>query len=72
VTENLSLKREHDNLRIIDCCNDIEDAVSQFGHSMDDLIKNIHFQHSCAFSVEQIGEHAKRLSHEFIKKITLK
>ena len=49
---------------IIRYCNDIEDAIQTYGADEEDFLSNVHFQNSCAFSMMQIGEMVKRLSHE--------
>jgi len=62
MTKDLSFKRERDNLRIlISHCNSIENAISRFGHGIDDFAENTIFQYSCAFSVQQIGDTIRRI-----------
>jgi len=68
-TEDLFLKRDIENLKIIiEYCNNVENALLCFGSDEEDFIEKIHFQQTCAFSIEQIGERVKRLSHELIQK----
>ena len=49
---------------ILRYCTNIEEAVHMFGSDEEDFLNNIQFQHSCAFSLLQIGEIVKRISTE--------
>ncbi len=61
------MNRDMPNIKsIIQYCNDIEEAVSMFGSDEEDFLNNTQFQHSCAFSLLQIGEIVKRLSVDLI------
>ena len=56
-------KRDVENLRIIiGFCRDIELLTEIHGRSEKDFRENISLQYGCVFSLEQIGEHVKRLS----------
>jgi len=61
--ENSSTNRDIEWIEyVIQYCNDIKDAVRVFGNDEEDFTDNIHFQRSCVFSMQQIGEIVKRLS----------
>ncbi|MDR1690799.1 MAG: DUF86 domain-containing protein [Candidatus Methanoplasma sp.] len=52
-----------DNIRVIvKYCEDLEYLTKVHGSDEDDFQENISLQYSCVFSLEQIGEHIKRLS----------
>ena len=66
--ENSSMNRDIEWIKhVIQYCSDIKDAVRVFGDDEEDFIDNIHFQRSCVFSMQQIGEIIKRLSDELKK-----
>ena len=66
---NSSINRDTEYIeKIIQFCNDVTDAVRTFGNDEEDFTSNIHFQRSCIFSMQQIGEFVKRLSDELKKK----
>lgn len=54
--------------RIIQYCENVEEAVQRFGSDEEDFLENIIFQHACAFEISQIGERVKRLSVELTKR----
>ncbi|MCL2712901.1 MAG: DUF86 domain-containing protein [Methanomassiliicoccaceae archaeon] len=53
---------------IIGYCDRIENSKERFGKSKDDFMKDYDYQHTCSFSIAQIGEQVKRLSKEIKEK----
>jgi uncharacterized protein with HEPN domain len=51
--------------RILEYCEDIEDAKSVFGNSLDILQTNKHYRHSVVMCILQIGELTTHLSEPF-------
>ncbi|MCL2033064.1 MAG: DUF86 domain-containing protein [Methanomassiliicoccaceae archaeon] len=65
MTERSFLKRDIENLRIIlKYCDDIEHFIELYGSEEAEFCDNLSLQYGCVFSLEQIGEHVKRLSYE--------
>jgi len=53
---------------IIQYCDNIGEAITMFGADEEDFLSNTQFQHSCAFSLLQVGEIVKRLSPDITSK----
>ena len=69
MTEELCSKHDVENLRIIiGFCKDIKLLTELHGQSETAFRENISLQYGCVFSLEQIGEHVKRLSSELKNK----
>ena len=51
--------------RIIYYCNRLQEHVSAFGNSKEEVIINKQYQDACALVIIQIGEQVGRLSEEF-------
>jgi uncharacterized protein with HEPN domain len=61
--ENLSTKRDIKDLKtIVEYCDRIEKALTEFGREENVFLENYFLQSSCAFSLIQIGESVKSLS----------
>jgi len=69
--EGLSLF-DNDNQKIlkiiIKYCSNIENAVNRFGDDQKKFLSDVDYQHTCSFSISQIGEYVKRLSKEIKEK----
>ena len=53
---------------IIRYCIKIEDAMEEYGSDEEDFINNPFYRDVCSFYLSQIGENARFLSREIIKK----
>jgi len=53
---------------IVEYCTKIENATMRFGNNQKEFLSDIDYQHTCSFSITQIGEHVKRLSKEIREK----
>jgi uncharacterized protein with HEPN domain len=53
---------------IIRYCETIEEAMERFGNDIDDFLDDKHYQASCSFCIDQIGENIKKLSSELRNK----
>jgi len=63
--ESSSTNRDIERIeQVIKYCSNIKDAIYVFGGDEEDFIDNIHFQNSCVFSMQQIGEIVKKLPDE--------
>ena len=49
---------------IIRYCEIIEEARDRFGKDIEDFMDDVHYQTSCSFCMDQIGENIKELSSE--------
>ena len=47
---------------IIRYCEIIEEAIERFGGDIEDFTDDAHYQTSCSFCIDQIGENIKNLS----------
>ena len=59
---------KHNLKTIVRFCDSIGAAIEYFGKDEEDFLENEFYQNSCCFALLQIGELAKRLPDEFIKK----
>jgi len=53
---------------IIRYCEIIREAIERFGSDVEDFVDDKHYQTSCSFCIDQIGENIKKLSSELRNK----
>ena len=53
---------------IIRYCERVEEAIERFGKDIEDFLDDAHYQTSCSFCIDQIGENIKNLSEELKSK----
>ncbi|MCL2296095.1 MAG: DUF86 domain-containing protein [Methanomassiliicoccaceae archaeon] len=53
---------------ILKYCDKIEEVMREYGEYVEDFLKNTRYQDLCSFYTQQIGENAKNLSENIIKK----
>jgi uncharacterized protein with HEPN domain len=52
---------------IIKYCVTIEEAMERFGNKLEDFKKDRHYQTSCSFCIDQIGENIKQIPADLTK-----
>ena len=55
---------------IINYCNKIENATKRFGNDKNNFLNDFDYQHTCSFSIAQIGESVKNLSQRITEGYT--
>ncbi|MCL2712322.1 MAG: DUF86 domain-containing protein [Methanomassiliicoccaceae archaeon] len=53
---------------ILKYCAKIEDVMNEYGKDIEDFMENPRYQDLCSFYTQQIGENAKNLSGELVKR----